>query len=67
MRLISVIAWNDSVIPGETYYVTVEACNRAGLCTTRTSDGITIDNSRPIAGRVHVGSSSRHERYLPHR
>ncbi|XP_052790278.1 uncharacterized protein LOC128224473 isoform X2 [Mya arenaria] len=59
------IIWNGPFIPGEKYYTTVESCNKAGLCTQRSSDGIILDNSPPIIGRVQAGSSVRHSRYLP--
>ncbi|WAR31711.1 hypothetical protein MAR_034253 [Mya arenaria] len=59
------IIWNGPFIPGEKYYATVESCNKAGLCTQRSSDGIILDNSPPIIGRVQAGSSVRHSRYLP--
>ena len=44
------------LVPGFTYYVTVTACNAADLCTSVTSDGITLDNSPPAAGRVYDGT-----------
>eukprot|EP00058_Branchiostoma_floridae_P022359 XP_002607849.1 hypothetical protein BRAFLDRAFT_117284 [Branchiostoma floridae] len=42
--------------PGETYYVTVTACNAADLCTTVSSDGVIPDDSPPVAGRVLDGA-----------
>ncbi|XP_052788798.1 uncharacterized protein LOC128223561 [Mya arenaria] len=59
------VLWNGPFIPGEKYYTTVESCNKAGLCTQRSSDGIILDNSPPIMGRVQSGSSIHHSRYLP--
>ncbi|WAR31803.1 hypothetical protein MAR_034345 [Mya arenaria] len=59
------IMWNGPFIPGEKYYTTVQSCNKAGLCIQRSSDGIILDNSPPIMGRVQVGSGVRHSRYLP--
>ena len=63
--LISDITWNATFIHGEKYYITVEACNVAGLCKTLSSDGVLLDNSPPIPGWVQVGSSSRNHTYLP--
>ncbi|WAR31701.1 hypothetical protein MAR_034243 [Mya arenaria] len=59
------VLWNGPFIPGEKYYTTVESCNKAGLCTQRSSDGIILDNSPPIMGRVQAGSGIHHSRYLP--
>ncbi|XP_071798435.1 uncharacterized protein [Asterias amurensis] len=47
---------NLNLVPGLTYYVTVTACNAADLCTSVTSDGILIDDSPPLVGRVYDGS-----------
>ncbi|XP_038051300.1 uncharacterized protein LOC119724354 isoform X2 [Patiria miniata] len=52
-----VIAENLNLVPGLTYYVTVTACNAADLCTSVTSDGVTVDDSPPVAGRVYDGGS----------
>ncbi|XP_052789886.1 uncharacterized protein LOC128224179 [Mya arenaria] len=59
------IMWNGPFITGEKYYTTVQSCNKAGLCTQKSSDGIILDNSPPIMGRVQAGSGVRHSRYLP--
>ncbi|XP_052789246.1 uncharacterized protein LOC128223857 [Mya arenaria] len=59
------IFWNGPFIPGDKYYTTVESCNKAGLCTQRSSDGIILDNSPPIMGRVQAGSGIHHSRYVP--
>ena len=32
------------------------ACNAADLCTSVTSDGVLIDDSPPLVGRVYDGS-----------
>lgn len=40
---------------GSTYYVTVKGCNGAGLCTQVSTNGITVDLSPPIPGRVLDG------------
>ena len=42
-------------MPGLTYYVTVTACNAADLCTSVTSDGVVVDDSPPLPGRVYDG------------
>ncbi|XP_033637440.1 uncharacterized protein LOC117298344 isoform X1 [Asterias rubens] len=47
---------NLNLVPGLTYYVTVTACNAADLCTSVTSDGVLIDDSPPLVGRVFDGS-----------
>ncbi|XP_076113973.1 uncharacterized protein LOC143082259 [Mytilus galloprovincialis] len=41
---------------GLRYYTTVTACNTADMCTTVTSDGVIIDNSAPVAGKVQDGT-----------
>jgi hypothetical protein len=43
---------------GKTYYAVVQACNTLQLCTTVSSDGVTVDNSAPIAGVVVDGTRS---------
>ncbi|XP_038057739.1 uncharacterized protein LOC119729229 [Patiria miniata] len=50
-----VLAENLNLVPGLTYYVTVTACNAASLCTSVTSDGVTVDDSPPLQGRVYDG------------
>ncbi|XP_071784665.1 uncharacterized protein [Asterias amurensis] len=47
---------NLNLVPGFTYYVTVTACNAADLCTSVTSDGVLVDDSPPLVGRVYDGS-----------
>lgn len=39
----------------ETYYVTVLACNYAGLCTARSSDGVLVDTTPPVIHFVRDG------------
>ncbi|KAK3589130.1 hypothetical protein CHS0354_017096 [Potamilus streckersoni] len=58
--------WKGVFTPGVKYFTTVVACNGAGLCTKRYSDGIILDNSPPVPGIVHVGLSNGHERYQSH-
>ncbi|XP_069132408.1 uncharacterized protein [Argopecten irradians] len=53
--------------PGQTYYVTVTACNTADLCTSATSDGVTIDNSAPTSGMVFDGIGGDDTEYQSHR
>ena len=48
---------------GEKDYVTVTAVNSAGLSTTTTSDGITIDYTSPVAGIVAAGQNN-HTDYI---
>ncbi|XP_022103295.1 uncharacterized protein LOC110986023 [Acanthaster planci] len=50
-----VVAENLNLVPGLTYYVTVTACNAAGLCTSVTSDGVMVDDSPPLPGKVYDG------------
>ena len=51
--------------PGVKYFATVTACNRAGLCTVESSNGVIMDDSPPVPGLVHVGFSGYHEPFLP--
>ncbi|KAL3857349.1 hypothetical protein ACJMK2_012025 [Sinanodonta woodiana] len=67
VRLRTDNTWKSVFMPGVKYFTTVIACNGAGLCTERYSDGITLDNSPPVPGVVHVGLSNRHEGYQSHR
>ncbi|XP_053399192.1 uncharacterized protein LOC128546211 isoform X1 [Mercenaria mercenaria] len=60
------ISWHSQFITGQKYYATVEACNYAGLCVTRVSDGIVIDNSPPIQGLVQIGSDEFHRKFQSH-
>lgn len=39
----------------DTYYVTVLACNYAGLCTARSSDGVLVDTTPPVMHYVRDG------------
>ncbi|KAL4219902.1 hypothetical protein ACF0H5_020314 [Mactra antiquata] len=59
--------WNATFVPGQKYFSTVKACNDAGLCHERSSNGIILDNSPPIAGVVIVGIDSKHKKYHPDR
>lgn len=42
---------------GHRYYVTVRACNPLGLCTIATSNGVTVDSTPPIPGKLFNGYS----------
>lgn len=66
MQIIADISWNGPFIPGEKYYITVEACNGADLCTIVSSDGLVVDNSLPVKGLVEVGPGDGHNKYLSH-
>ena len=44
-----------SVSPGTKIFITVRATNRAGLHVSASSDGVTIDNSPPVPGKVFDG------------
>ena len=59
--------WNSSFATGETYFITVEACNGASLCHSMSSDGVLLDDSPPIPGLVKVGSNSEHQTYISSR
>ena len=37
------------------YYVTVIACNYAGLCTAKSSDGVLVDRTPPVIIYVRDG------------
>ncbi|XP_038050879.1 uncharacterized protein LOC119724031 [Patiria miniata] len=50
-----VLAESLNLVPGLTYYVTVTACNAANLCTSVSSDGVIVDDSPPVPGRVYDG------------
>ena len=39
----------------DTYYVSVLACNYAGLCTARSSDGVLVDTTPPVVHYVRDG------------
>ena len=43
---------------GQRYYVTVTATNSAGVTTSLTSDGVTVDDTHPISGIVVDGNES---------
>ena len=47
----------EDLISGQRYYVTVQATNGAGLVTTLTSDGVTIDTTPPMSGKVIDGNA----------
>ncbi|XP_067684738.1 uncharacterized protein [Haliotis asinina] len=48
---------------GVTYYVTVTACNMAGLCTMATSDGVVLDVTAPRTGNVIDGTRDEDIQY----
>ncbi|XP_046571088.1 LOW QUALITY PROTEIN: uncharacterized protein LOC124279320 [Haliotis rubra] len=48
---------------GVRYYVTVTACNMAGLCSSATSDGVILDQSPPVPGSVMDGTQDRDSQY----
>jgi len=45
----------EPIMNGQRYYVTVKATNGAGLTTSLTSDGVTVDDTPPIPGIVIDG------------
>ena len=48
---------------GITYYVSITACNYADLCATATSDGVLVDTSPPVPGKVIDGVGNTDIRY----
>lgn len=48
---------------GTTYYVTITACNVADMFTLVTSDGVSVDSSPPVAGKVIDGAGDKDIRY----
>ncbi|XP_061182901.1 uncharacterized protein LOC133191190 [Saccostrea echinata] len=55
--------WFKSFRRGVKYFATVESCNKAGLCSVASSNGIILDDSPPIPGRVLIGGNN--DRYVP--
>ncbi|KAK3092699.1 hypothetical protein FSP39_006126 [Pinctada imbricata] len=47
-----------------TYVGLILACNKAGLCVIKSSNGVIIDSSKPVVGRVHVGMTSKHSNFI---
>jgi hypothetical protein len=47
-----------SLTNGQIYFVTVRATNGTGAQVTATSDGVTVDNSGPVAGTVSDGNGA---------
>ncbi|XP_036362221.1 uncharacterized protein LOC115216576 [Octopus sinensis] len=58
--------WKRAFTPGIKYYVTVEACNKAFLCSRSASNGVIMDNSPPLTGTVEVGTDRHHRTYQAH-
>ncbi|XP_046570952.1 uncharacterized protein LOC124279188 [Haliotis rubra] len=48
---------------GMPYYVTVTACNMAGLCTMATSDGVILDVTAPRTGNIIDGTQDEDVQY----
>ena len=48
----------NPIMNGQRYYVTVKATNGAGVTTSLTSDGVTVDETPPISGTVIDGMVS---------
>lgn len=46
----------EPIVNGQRYYVTVKATNGAGVTTSLTSDGVTVDDTPPIPGTVIDGA-----------
>ncbi|XP_046569942.1 uncharacterized protein LOC124278267 [Haliotis rubra] len=60
------MSWTGDLPLGVKLYCSVEACNRAGLCSKSASDGIILDNSPPVPGMVFVGHDGHHRKYHGH-
>lgn len=54
---------NEPIKNGERYYVTVNAVNGAGVQTTYTSDGVTVDETPPTSGIV-IHGDGRDSKYV---
>ncbi|XP_064646780.1 uncharacterized protein LOC135499763 [Lineus longissimus] len=54
---------NLKSVPGRRYYSNVRACNKAGLCNERYSDGVLIDTFPPLTGVVNDGTGLHDEDY----
>ncbi|KAL9987468.1 hypothetical protein ACROYT_G001781 [Oculina patagonica] len=48
----------EPIMNGQRYYITVKATNGAGVTTSVTSDGVTVDDTPPISGTVTDGMAS---------
>ncbi|XP_064643194.1 uncharacterized protein LOC135497317 isoform X2 [Lineus longissimus] len=53
----------SKIIPGKRYYNNVRACNKAGLCSERYSDGVIADVHPPVGGIVSDGLGLHDEEY----
>ncbi len=51
-------ALTNPIMNGQRYYVKVKATNGAGVTTSLTSDGVTVDDTPPISGTVIDGMAS---------
>lgn len=60
-------SWSGVFEPGVQYYATVKACNRAGMCSLKSSNGVIMDNSPPVPGLIHIGFSGYHEPFSPYK
>lgn len=46
------------------FFVLLEACNGASICSSAHSDGIIIDKTPPVPGLVTIGRST-HDSFIP--
>ena len=51
------------LVEGMQYFVSITACNAVNLCSTSSSDGVVVDTSPPMAGRVLDGIEGRDAQY----
>ena len=57
ISLVSDISFKSLIVTqGVKYYVEVSACNMAGLCSKSTSDGVILDTTPPVVGKVADGT-----------
>lgn len=66
-RLFAAYIWKHELQQGKKYYTTVQACNRANLCSVTSSTSLIFDNSPPTSGAVTVGFDGHHNKFLGHR
>ena len=52
------------LVTGSTYYTTVRAKNTAGLFSWHTSDGVTVDTTPPVAGRINDGGQVEQDKHF---
>lgn len=46
------------------FFVLLEACNGASMCSSANSDGIIVDKTPPVPGLVTIGRAT-HDSFIP--